>query len=714
MNDKDILDKIKKSSEGLEPPSSLSPDNMSNKLKTAGYKKKKRLPIYRLGIAAALLLTVIAVWSVNRIETFKLPETEAGTQASLNSSEASSSKADSTSVDKTEMDLTELESSDSQWSSPAPPPSSNIENRKDLPEFASAKNYEEVFEVLKENFHFTSADTGNDLSAPNPSLSNSAGTGSADKESSPAPEEKMEAATESSMISSDYSATNLRAVGVDEGDIIKTDGNYLYVLNKMNNRLEIVQAEKEILSKSSSIILPSQDETIEEFYIDGNTLNLITSKSDSQMEPSTSISPDGKTVSHATDIYQVSSNQSVLLYTYDISDRKSPRLLGSTSQEGTYRTSRKVGNYVYLFTEYFPTIMDAREDSRYIPQVGGENISPSDIYLPKYLSDSSYLLITSTDNGDPGKIIDQKAILSAAYLYYVSTENIYICNNSWNGNSSSSQLLKFHYENGLITPVAAGNIKGSVNDSFSMDEYNGYLRVVVTSNDQATTSNALYVLDKKMKVTGSLQNLAPGETIQSARFMGDSGYFVTYRQMDPLFSVDLKDPKNPKILGELKITGFSSYLHFYGKDKLLGIGYETDPDTGSQIGLKLSMFDISDPKNVRELHKYVVKNAQSSEGLFNYKAIMMNPDKNIFGLHCLTDQDNYMVFSYDPERGFINEFLYSFHKSTDDATWIDHSNTRGLYIGDTFYLSYGKSPHHVVDAFDMKNDYGAIGSLTLP
>ena len=93
--------------------------------------------------------------------------------------------------------------------------------------------------------------------------------------------------------------------------------------------------------------------------------------------------------------------------------------------------------------------------------------------------------------------------------------------------------------------------------------------------------------------------------------MEDTGYFVTYKNVDPLFSVDLSDPENPRILGELKVTGFSSYLHFYGEDRLLGIGSETDPDTGASKGIKLSMFDISDPANVTEIAKYVIEDTYS-------------------------------------------------------------------------------------------------------
>ena len=162
-----------------------------------------------------------------------------------------------------------------------------------------------------------------------------------------------------------------------------------------------------------------------------------------------------------------------------------------------------------------------------------------------------------------------------------------------------TEIAKFHYKDGRITGVAAGSVKGYLNDSFSLNEYDGTLRVVSTYYDEMWEEwNALYILDEKLQQLSAIEDLAQGETIRSARFFGTTGYFVTFRQTDPLFSVDLSDPENPKVLGELKISGFSSYLHFYGENLLLGIGYEADENTGSTTGLKLSMFDISDPADL--------------------------------------------------------------------------------------------------------------------
>ena len=161
-------------------------------------------------------------------------------------------------------------------------------------------------------------------------------------------------------------------------------------------------------------------------------------------------------------------------------------------------------------------------------------------------------------------------MVSSASLYYVSEKSIYITLPDFQQGEEDTQILKFHYENGRIDAKGAGKVKGRLKDSFSMNEYKGYLRVVTTNYTQEGERNSLFVLDEQLNIWGKIENLAEGETVQSARFLGDMGYFVTFRQTDPLFAVDLKDPAKPSILGELKVTVFSSYLHFYGTDLLFG------------------------------------------------------------------------------------------------------------------------------------------------
>ena len=238
-----------------------------------------------------------------------------------------------------------------------------------------------------------------------------------------------------------------------------------------------------------------------------------------------------------------------------------------------------------------------------------------------------------------------------------------------------------------------------------MDEYDGKLRMVTTVDEywiesikddrtgesignkitESCRTNALYVLNQNLDIIGKIENLAEDEQIYSARFMGETGYFVTFRQTDPLFAVDLKDPKNPQILSELKISGFSEYLHFYGEDRLLGIGMEADEETGSTEGMKLSMFDISNPADVQEISKLAMGNYYYSEALYNHRAVLISVNANIFGFE-VEGQENgnfkrdYLVFSYENDQ-FVQKL-----KLETNNKYGEIYSSRGTFIGDVFYL----------------------------
>ena len=206
-------------------------------------------------------------------------------------------------------------------------------------------------------------------------------------------------------------------------------------------------------------------------------------------------------------------------------------------------------------------------------------------------------------------------------------------------------------------------------------------------------TNSVYILDKDLKETGSIKNLAKDERVYSARFMGDVGYFVTFKETDPLFSVDLSDPENPKIMGELKIPGFSDYLHPYGKDKLLGIGMNVDEKTMSTDGVKLTMFDISDPENVKEEQTYVIENVYYTDVAYDYKAALVDTEKNLIGFAADSEGGReYYTFSYDEKQGFT----CTMHEE------INGNNmriTRGVYIEDTLYVVQG----NIIEAYSLTN-----------
>ena len=201
----------------------------------------------------------------------------------------------------------------------------------------------------------------------------------------------------------------------------------------------------------------------------------------------------------------------------------------------------------------------------------------------------------------------------------------------------------------------------------------------------ASMTNSLYVLNDNLETVGMVEDLAPGERLYSARFMGNIGYFVTFRETDPLFSVDLSVPEDPKILGELKISGFSEYLHFYADNLLLGIGMEADEGTGETQCLKLSMFDISNPADVKEKSKLKLEEYDDADALYNYKAVLIDTKKNLFGFYA------YNYEEYDKQMYLLFEFEDGEFKKIMEIPCSDsHSygyDIRGTYIGDRFFLT---------------------------
>lgn len=666
MQDENLLNKIRHSADSIEMPENLKPESIEKKLAEAS-PKKSRIPTNRLGTIAAACLVLLAVCSIPLV--MRNSRTPAAEDCSEFAAECSTA------------DITD----------------ENAAYGQEAAAIRSSDSYDTLYGKLKSISYSYDCTTEVEAAADEMEADYSANTMTQGAESA------VSSSSDGTLSESrKYSETNVSVTGIDEGDIIKTDGTYIYIL-KQNQELFIVDADS--MEQVGKLTPENYSESIEEMYLDGTTLQLIGTSYDTDLQSDSDV------------LYTVTTQGSTTLYTYDVSDPGNIKPVGQVTQSGYYKSSRKNGGYVYLFTQYSPDVPDdSTQQERYVPSVNDELLSADSIYIPEICNQASSLVISSIDSDHPDRIVDSKAVVSGAEEFYVSGQTIYISNTDWSQESGEqTQIVSFSYRDGQITAQAAGMVPGYLNDNFSMDEYENHLRVVSTSWDDNnyTDINALYVLDENLKITGKIENLAPDETIRSARFMGDTGYFVTYRQTDPLFSVDLSDPGNPQILGELKITGFSEYLHVYDDNLLLGIGWETDPDTAETIGLKMSMFDISDPGNVIEKDKYVIKNVYTSPAAYNYKAVMIDPEKNIFGFAYEagstndSDSQNYSIFSYDKEQGFINEMTSNLNNENSD--YLDLYTIRGLYIDSSFYLYTGES----LIRFDMANEYQANGKLNL-
>lgn len=645
MDQKELLDKIRHSAEGIEIPEQLTPQSVEEKLKREAQQKKiQRRKIMIRWMEAAAVLAIVAA---------------GGTQTELYKQwkePALSSEAD--------MEKPVAEQDTERSVQPEEVDASG--------EFKQADSEEELYKTLQELEKQTgSYARGGDVMLLEESAEiTTMDAGAADT-----------AANQKVTGEADYSQTNVREAGVDEGDVVKTDGSYLYIL-KSSGSVRIVDIRGTKMKEIAEIQPEKLNESIEDLYLDGDRLMLVTTGYESSMEEAES------------DMYTVNRYQYTALTVYDITEREHPEMTGRITQEGDYRQSRKNGDYMYLLTQYSPSLGDSFEDSSVMPLVNEQKLAISDVYLPDQTSQPDYLVASGINIQDPENVISSKAIVSGAADFYMSSDNLFICNDNWNDGKSSTEILRFACEDGEITAGAMCELPGFLNDTFSLDEYQGYLRVLLTE-DSNGESNSLYILDEDMQVTGAIRDLADGETIRSARFMGTIAYFVTFRQTDPLFCADLSDPDNPQILSELKLTGFSSYLHPYGDHLLLGVGYEAEEETGSQTGVKLSMFDISEPSQVEELDKYVIKGASYLPSDYDYKAILADGEKNLIGFVC---DGEYLVFSYDEEKGFQNLLTYTM---SDWEYWDGDANCRGVYAGDEFYIV----DQDEVLCFDMNQDF---------
>jgi inhibitor of cysteine peptidase len=213
-------------------------------------------------------------------------------------------------------------------------------------------------------------------------------------------------------------------------------------------------------------------------------------------------------------------------------------------------------------------------------------------------------------------------------------------------------------------------------NQFSMDEYAGYFRIATTFRTSGSSQNNVYVLDMDLNIVGRLEGLAPKETIYSARFMGDRCYLVTFRKVDPLFVIDLKNPYDPEVLGQLKITGYSDYLHPYDEDHVIGVGKETveaeQGDFSWYQGVKISLFDVSDVENPKEIAKYEIGDrGTDSPVLSDHKAFLFDKLKNLLVMPVSVaeiDENKYLNGVPLTARGdFVWQGAYVFDISLDEG-----------------------------------------------
>jgi len=663
-NEQDILNVLKEKMEEVEVPENLMPEQIEKKLLEMNppkeVKKKTRKIYYYGGLAAACLVLAAGVYTIG--DYFRMNDMSEGAVSE-------------------EPDLTEEEGTTEQ-------------KEEILPEKAipTAKNYEEIFTYLEAEMEASGKDKEKRAFAFVENLFEGGAVAEDSAESAAGvPDMAVEKSMTAETTEADYSTTNVRQEGVDEADVVKTDGRYLYVLRNNNHMLSIVDTENGL--EETFCINMDEEQFVQEFYFLPSEKKLIAVCSVYSDEIRGDSAYAGARMIWDSAITQV--------ITYDVSDAKNPKEIGKVEQTGSYSSSRLSDNHVYLFTSYC-TGGDISKDEPelYIPSVDAKLLEAEDVYLPNTKNGSMYEVITSIDVNEPDKAKESKAIFTNGGQLYVSNQNIYYYETSWayTNKKEETTIRKIAYDNGKLTALAQATIDGYINDSFSIDEYEDNLRVIVTVGD----TNSVYVMDKDLEVIGKIEGLAEEERVYSARFMGETAYFVTFYETDPLFTVDFSNPKDPKIIGKLKIPGFSDYLHFYGEDKLLGIGMDVDEETLVTGGVKLTMFDISDKTDVKEEATYVMENVYSTDVSYDYKAALIDVAKNIICFPAYTEGgQNYYIFSYNEENGFVCELNEEINGS---GMYI----TRGVYIKDTLYVVQG----NIIEAYSLKT-YKKVDDIIL-
>lgn len=605
----------------------------------------------------------------------------------------------------------------------------------------------------------------------------------------------------------DYSTTNNQVAGVDEADIIKTDGRYIYALVK--NELSVINASPAAEAKVvSKIIFKSRPQDI---FISGNFLAVF----------------GGDNQIYAQEIYQSFRRQNAYTFfkVFDISDPANPKQVRDLDFEGSYRDARLVGDYVYFITDTYnnyiaseplvPRVLDSGQALSSTCEAGGKCFAPAVYYFDIAYDSYNFTNITAINIKENAEAIGGQAyLLNSGQNLYVSQNNIYITYTQYlneydleqdvkreliypllsaevqdkidkieatpsfilnsqekktkvaqyldrylNSLDSAAQtalnaeidtklaekisekakdmektiIHKIGISGGQIEYRALGEVSGQVLNQFSMDENNNYFRIATTrsqyssrlSESSSDSYSSIYVLDSNLQTVGKLENLATTEKIYAARFIGSRVYLVTFKQTDPLFVISLNDPTKPTVLGAIKIPGFSNYLHpaDLNGTKLIGLGRETEETIAGNItakGLKLSLFDFSDPTKPKELDSYVLGGGSSdSIALYDHKAFLYSAAKNLLVIPAaLRDSNNRLdfagalVFTLKDDAftllGKIDHSAGGHYGTTDywdGYSYYDNTAKRSLYINDALFTFSNKflKINSLIDLAEIKS-----------
>ncbi|MDR0849618.1 MAG: beta-propeller domain-containing protein [Propionibacteriaceae bacterium] len=620
-----------------------------------------------------------------------------------------------------------------------------------------------------------------------------------------------------------YSQTNTQVAGIDEGDIVKTNGDYLYIAT--GRTIKIVRADggdSALVSTINTSELATPDDTLT-----GPVMDMMITD-DTLIVEVHAFNADLDNWSASSGSYLGMEATSLKTAVYSLADPSAPTLMSVSSQSGSYQTSRLLDGVVYIVTTYsVPTnTVDIDDPTTFVPLVGDGTttrpIEPADVYvMPAGGYWPVYSVITAV-NGTSGVLMSELSVFGGSETVYMSRNNMYLATTNWNyiyadtwtggvaddeympemptpaatsvpavefsvepspaaepgtdttvtatipygvptseptdaptrdetavpptppsdtseptGFSTfvieptapsgwytitttvtdeptpfpitysgpTTTLIRVALNEGHPSVVANGEVPGSLLNQFALDEWEGNLRVVATWEDPSgyswTQVPSLWVLDPSMKAVGSIERLTTREQVQSVRFVESLGYVVTYESIDPLFAIDLSDPTKPVVQSELKVPGFSSYLHPFGDGLLLGVGQETDPTNGATTGVKVSMFDITNPLSVTQIAVSVLEGVDETGVAFDHKSAFVDAERGLIGFPTIDWRQSVETNNGITTTSFsssVNYVMYSWNGQTFTRLATVELNlpesfgelsalVRGVRVGDNFYVA---------------------------
>lgn len=536
--------------------------------------------------------------------------------------------------------------------------------------------------------------------------------------------------TESSSSSSntkDYSTTNIQVENVDEADIVKTDGDYIYSISEDN--VIITDAKDPKQPKVVATIQSEDDDIPEDIILYKDKLVVISTKG------------------NQTQRYYYNNRMNTVVKIYNITSREKPVLTKNYEMYEPYYTSRCIDNVLYVISSGNLR----KEDDKIVVGYNEDNMEKEmSIDKIKYLKDvktTKQTLISTVDLNNETADIKLDSYLMNISNAYISENAIYLLNQKYNNDSKIPIKLLFGFkgvfgledyyemdsESGYYTEIykfdikenveykAKTKVKGKTINQYSLDEKDNHLRIALYDNDGSRVA----IFDEDLKQIGISDNVAKGEKMYSSRFIGDKVYFVTYKTIDPLFVMDLSNEAKPKVLGKLKIPGYSTYLHPYDENHIIGIGMETKEiinrnsngkvisTTAKVVGMKMALFDVSNVNSPVQISSVVIGDSRTTSAILtNPKALLFSKEKSLIAIPVNNysqdfevtlsnnyetminnytkyskpyNAEGYFVYNINVQDGFKLKGVITHEKTNATYYYSNSKLLRGLYIDNNLY-----------------------------